>query len=468
MDIPMDPVSLRRSRIGLCIGLMLCFSALWKGDNGYLDLREYMEITEQLWLHGTMRLPETVLNQPRYHRYSPGLPVLAGPLLWAGVGIEKLSHGRISHRTIAALTVPLLGILGCLLLFEILCLLNMPASSSMWAVLLVALASPLLEYIRQFFTEVAVFFCLALAIWAYLKSSAIHATNIDIAGKLSFKKYAWRILAGAGLAGVTACHYPELPLSVTLWFVWSVQDFRAYKVRRNSGWQLLLAHSCIPILAGIAILVINTIQNGHPFRTGYYLYYEGRGVSTFSLSTLPRNLYCLGAWLLRVPWWIPAMIGLWRLRKISPVVGFACLIALVAQTGFWLFFTDLFKHWTRYFTPLVALGGLGLGIFGAWLVEKKPQYGLKVGLLLGLLWNAGYLLSDTVYLPFQHSLVWKPFFGVWYLPFGEGLFGWPIGVWQIGLFLLMAGGGAGCFFWMFRKPASSKQNIISQNSDSEV
>jgi hypothetical protein len=384
-----------RIRRLLFAGLLLLFLSVWKGDGGYVDLGEYLDDAERLWLKGDMRLPsdpqdvedlkelraigeisdqelDELIREaeaPRYNRYAIGLPLLSGPLIGLGAGLEKITGGLISPRGTAALTVPLLSVLACVLLYDIGLLFGIPASAALWAAIVYALGSPLLAYSRLFFTESALVFCILLAVWAHLKSKQASALQ-EIPG--------WHLLTGIALALLTACHYGSVfisaALGITMGLAALFKKDRPWRDRTLAVAALLAA----PLLTAAGILLLNRARYGSPFKTGGYDYDVEHQISFFYFS---YNLRYLVMWLLRNPW-LPAafFFGLNIFRR-DRFLGAGIFLAAALQSIFWLCYQFLGYFPYRYPQSITALCAVGLLFLAAALPRPWMRGGLAAVLI---------------------------------------------------------------------------------------
>jgi hypothetical protein len=407
------PASKLRAGLLLFCGTFALFLAVWKGDGGYVDLVEYLDDAERLWLHFDLRLPADPMilddikvlrelgqatdaeleemridaEKPRYNRYALGLPVLAGPLVWLGAVLEKISGGVIGPRGMAALTIPLLGATACLLLYEIGLLLNIPAPAALWSAIVFALGSPLLVYTRLFFTETALVFCILLSIWAFLKSH----TAFDRRAVL------WYLLAGAALAMLTFCHYGNVWISASLGLAYtvamSINRDRAISARVFS----IMALAAFPIVTACGILLLNHSRYGSPFATGGYDYDVEYQLKPMYFV---YNLRYLAMWLMRVPWLLPAMFFGAKLFKQHRLLGAGIFLAATIQTLFWLHYQFLGFFPYRYPQSITALYAVGLLFLAATIFRFGPWLRCSLAAILIAL-NIFFMLSgDTKLLAF--------------------------------------------------------------------
>ncbi|MBA3939328.1 MAG: hypothetical protein H0X38_17905, partial [Planctomycetes bacterium] len=98
-----------RSDVMLFAGTLLVLLAWFVGPFGVYDLYEYAQDAEALWLGGRwdMRLEHLGPRGEVYSRFSIGLPILSGPFVLLGAGLERLSGGAFPQRWLMALMSPL-------------------------------------------------------------------------------------------------------------------------------------------------------------------------------------------------------------------------------------------------------------------------------------------------------------------------------------------------------------------------
>lgn len=411
----------------LFLGLLLIYLAFWKGEGGYRDLGEYLDIAEGLWLRGDTSIP----GQPgTYYRFAPGLPFLSGPLVFLGAALQNIAPA-LSPRTLGALTVPLLGALACALLYGIARALKCSARVSFWACLLLGLGSPLLTYSKLYYAETAVLFCLALALYAWLRVKA------------AARAWPWTLLAGAGLAGAVACKYEHLLLAAPLAAGMAFALLKSEPQPGNRKGSAFAAFATVPLLAGAALLWMNHAHFGHPLRTGY----EDVTERNIAPSHAPGNLMYLGQWLLRVPWLLPAMVFLPHILKGRRALLWGLALGLLALEGLWLSFTSLSIFPIKYTLPMLAPLAVGLCGLGNVLEERWPRRGLAYAGLALVLWNLGFFLagddgSAAFTLGPEHGLQSY----VWYSAPGGGAYGSPAGAAQLAVLALLLLAGAACLW----------------------
>ncbi|MCK6474240.1 MAG: phospholipid carrier-dependent glycosyltransferase [Planctomycetes bacterium] len=399
--------------------------AFWKGEGGYRDLREYLDIAEGLWLRGDTSIP----GQPgTYYRFAPGLPILSGPLVLLGAALHEIVPS-ITPRALGALTVPLLGALSCALLYGIARMLKCSARAGLWASVLLGLGSPLLTYAKLYYAETAVLFCLALALYAWLRAEA------------SVRAWPWTLLAGASLASAVACKYEHLLLVAPLAAGMAIALLKSEDRPGHTKGTAFVAFATVPMLAAAALLWMNYAHFGHPLRTGY----EDVAERNLSPSHAPGNLLYLGQWLMRVPWLLPAFFLLPRALKGRRALWWGLALGLLAMEGLWLSFASLSIFPIKYTLPMLAPLAVGLCGLGNLLEARGPRRGLVYTGLAIVLWNLGFFLtgddgSAAFTLDAAHGLQSY----VWYsAPDGDD-YGSPAGAEQLAILaVLLAAGSAG-------------------------
>ena len=418
----------KRVQLGLFCGLLLIFLAVWKGDGGYVDLMQYLDNTESLWLKGELSIP----GRPgQYYIHPLGISVLSGPFVVAGAAVEKLSGGAVGRRSIAALSIPVFAALACVLLYRIGRELRLSPLVSLWGALMLALGSPVLNYTRFYFAEAGIALSVCTAGWAFLR--ARRAEGRAAVG--------WTLLAGAGLAGATACHFNNVFVSG---FLWLGMTAAILTDRSKPRAALVAALTVIPVLAGGLLLYLNARRFGTPFSTGYEPLLQAESVHAMSFRNLPINIGFLGRWLLRVPWVIPAFAVLVLSRPREKYWAAGLALAVVAHLLFLQTFAGMHVFPIRYQqTPVIVLS-VGLLLLGAGLWRRWRERGLFYSGLLLLLWNAAH------YIRFDYGVqtIWisqvdqRVNCYLWYMsPSKQTYYGSPMGVlqWAVLAALLASG-----------------------------
>lgn len=423
----------RRLQLRLFCGILLIFLAVWKGDGGYLDLRQYLDNAEGMWLKGDLSIP----GEPGHYYIHPlGIAFLSGPFVIAGAVVEKVSGGAISERSIAALSIPVFSALACLLLYKIGRELQLSPLVSAWGAIMLGIATPLLSFSRLYFAEGGIAFSVCLSNWAFLR-----ARRTD--EKASAK---WALLAGAGLAGITACHFNNLFVSCWLWLGMAATFAFNRALDRKLRTKQIIALSVVPALAGAALLYMNARRFGSPLATGYAsLLAESQ--HPISLLNVPINLQYLLAWLIRVPWTLPALLLLTKLWSVERGWALGLGLAAITHVFFFQMYYNLQVFPIRYAETAVILLSTGLLLLGNELWRRWNSRGLVYGALLMLIWNAGHFIRSTD-TPSSQAFWVSPHGGgvnafVWYMsPQVSGtVFGSPMGPLQWAVLLALLGAG---------------------------
>ncbi|MEI6231850.1 MAG: phospholipid carrier-dependent glycosyltransferase [Planctomycetota bacterium] len=392
-------------RVRIFFGLLLMFLAFWKGNGGYLDLREYLDDAERMWIKADLRLPGEPGAPPQYNRYSLGLPFLSGPFVWLGEIVERVTSGAISRRAVSALIVPVLSALAGVLLFDIVSMLNFSRRIAYCSSLVFCLGSTHLTYARFFYADAGIVFGVMLAFWSFLKGSQ----------HLSEPK--WLVLSGAGLAIAGACHYPHAPLVACVWFV-LVGDIMFNAAPLSLRFRNAIMFGSAPALAALALVLVNVSRYHSLVPTGYH--------NDVSANISPRyivgNLHHVAAMFARTLWFLPALVfgcvRLWRTSRLNRFIAAAMLAGVCAQMLFWLCFYQLNMFPIRYLYPMSALAALGLPFVLTALDTHFPGRGVVYFMIVALVSNALQFVGDTIFQPLfsapegKGSGVW---FYTWYM-----------------------------------------------------
>lgn len=480
----------RRLRVCLAAALLLLFLAVWKGDphRGTLDMAEYFWNSEALWLRGDMSFVDEQGRGPLYHRYPVGLAVLSGPFVLAGHVLDAWTHGLIKQRAVIALVIPLLTVGSVLLIYSLGRALECSARVSLWAALLFALGSPVLTFVRIYYCDMAVV-CFALfAVWSALGMIREPA-----------RACAWAALTGAGLAGMTSCHYAASVMSIALGVSFAAAVLRlrqkaesarapvagASRACTGPGETPLLRHGrdapataavlaalcAAPVAVAAALMVLNYSRYGHVFATGYDIHYPGGSLLT--TKVLDKNASTLAMFCWRTPW---IALGLWGLllgaRRAADKAFFAgALFALAGQAAFWLFFRDTWLFPVRYLLPLLSLLAVGLLLAGQGISCRWPRRGLFYVGLVCVCWNLFYFLRGEDPWP---SFFIDPRHGpevrchVWYMsplaPDQALHWGTPMGWPQTAILVALLTAGAALLTLAYRAARSLDGLAVAPNS----
>jgi hypothetical protein len=448
----------RSVAVWLFAGLLLCYLAVWKGDGGYQDLREYLDNAERMWLRGDLSEPPAPGEAPdapkRYNRFSLGLPFLSGPFVYAGALLERVSSGAIGTRAVAAFAVPVYGALACVVLLALGASAGLSARTSLWAAIVFGLGSPFLSYARLYYAEVGLAFCLFLGLWAHVRGRQ----TAERAG------IGWALLSGAGLSGAFACHYTSVILVACVWLGLATTLLLEKNLPVAKRLAQLAAFSAGPFMVGVSLLCINYAHYGSPFHTGYDPYHGPESDKLFLLRNIPGHLPLWFEWIARVPWALPAL-AIWISRPSNAAdsggltkhaLRAGVLAAFCLQLIFWLEFYHFHTFWLRYLSPLAALAAPGLLFVGETLARRWSARGLAYAAVLLLAWNLfGFVRGDDGSLSFFIAPDGKLYAYVWYMqPFETGKaegFGTPAGHMQAAIFVIFAGAGIAALVLAIRR-----------------
>ena len=368
---------LRVIRLGLFCGSLLVMLSIWAGPHGYYDLRQLLNDTEGLWLHGDLSHPGQP-GEPRRSNFWPiGLPLLSGPLVYVGTALEFVSFGLIGRRWIIALIIPLLAAGAVVLLFEIGRLLKVGPRAAFWSAALMLVGSQALSFTRLYYYETAVLFCCLLAVWAFL-----HAERAN-----DKRRPYWLLAAGGGLAGVTLCQYGNVWTSACLMaFLGGALLVRApappaVRLRRLGMLALL------PLVGAAGLLGLNYARHGHLFAFEMTRAAQDHFLFSFTLTAVAWQIGYLKSWLLWTPWLAAGIVSWYLLYARHRALALGVVAAFVTQTGFWLSFGWFADYYLRYMNPLVGLCALGLLAGCAFVQERLNWRWLEYGGLALVLYN---------------------------------------------------------------------------------
>lgn len=455
---PDSKVQPRRGRWLIFCGALLIFLAFYKGDGGYHDLVYYLDDAEGLWLRGDMARPGeteevdlpdgTTAERPVYSQYSLGLAFVSGPFVLLSHGVERLTGGAVSARKLAVLIIPIFGALAALLLYEIGCELDISPRARLWAVIIFIAGTPILTFVRLFYTETAIVFFVLLAIWAFLKTQTAPGDRTRTPSPT--RQILWSLLGGAGLALAGACHYAEGPLVATLWLGMTGTLLFGEKVytppfRPTFGGRVLnvVALSGAPLLAVATILFVNYLRRGHALDTGY-----ASDVGEIHLSNVFDHNWRYFFWaketkiklglFARDLWIAPGIILLWlgTLHSRSRWLRRALIVGALLQTVFWMCYAMLGFSPVRYLMPAVGALSVALLALGHWIDRWMKTPGLVAAGLVLIAWNLFWFFSgddrnlSLLRSPDTHEFLMY----TWYMqPFTNGLtdgYGTPPGLMQ--------------------------------------
>ncbi len=359
-----------RSDVLLFAGTLLVLLAWFVGPFGVYDLYEYAQDAESLWLDGRwdMRLEHLGPRGEVYSRFSIGLPILSGPFVLLGAGLEWLSGGAFHHRWLMALMSPLATAGAAVALAGIARALRLPRSAGTWGGLVLVLSGSGLYYSRLFYVEPVVGLLALLGLWAVALALADGRTPLRLA-----------LLAGFAFGMAAMCHNANAPGMGVLsagaaWVLWRGS---------RAGWRaagLLLGAAALP-MAGV--LAMNWHRFGGPLVSGYTYYDDG--CNALTLASLPHNLRGLAIVVLGVPW-LPCAIAALVACGRTPTcawrrVALAVLAALAAQECLWLAFKCTWWSPLRYHVAFIMLAGVGLPPLAVTIARRWPQRGLTYATL---------------------------------------------------------------------------------------
>jgi|GEM_PF-2490344 4-amino-4-deoxy-L-arabinose transferase-like glycosyltransferase len=362
----------------LFIGLLMVYAAFWVGPLGVLDLYEYAENAEHLWLDLRWDMHRTPPDSP-YSRFSIGLPILSGPFVYAGELVQWLSGGAVGRRWVMATISPLAMAAACLLLERIALMLGHAPSMARWSAIILGVSGAALFYTRFFFVEPVVGLFALGSIAALLQAEAGRS------------RPAWLFACGVSAGLALMCHYADLFLVAGLGLVYAYAT-----MRRSSGsqrWRDLMQLAAGPIAIGALIMGMNWHNFGNPLRTGYSNFEEN--AQFFGFMRLWRNLKALGLITAGAPWLVACLILAWRGRAVPGPwkwCASALLLAVALQQLFWLTFK--YYSWSplRYEMPLLMVAAVGLPALACAVSQRWPRRGMVyVTLVLMLAGVASFL-----------------------------------------------------------------------------
>lgn len=420
---PDNPARRQRLRRSLLFAIALLYAAVYKGPGGYVDQFEYMEMAEQVWLHGTWAAPDDSISKPRtasagaaappapaaalsatdntpparFHRYPVGLALIAAPFVYLGTLVNALTGGFIAGRAVLCLLIPVLALVGAALWFEIAadprCGIGARLPVAAATTLLFALGSTLWNHQRLFYAEVAVTTALLAALYAWLR--ATHST-----GENEAPRSRWLAGAGAALTAAAACHYAAAPICAGLGCVW----LYALATRGHRRLQHLAALLILPAAGSGLLLTLNTLRFGAPLAFGYAGYV---GAGDWHTANMALNLKYLAFFLVRTAW-APMAIGaaawIWLIHRpdatpppaaapaARQALWPAVTLAFGLQTLFWLGFHYYGMYPLRYGLPMIALAAPGLTRLLAGLHRHGPPRAVAIFTAVGLLWSLAFFL----------------------------------------------------------------------------
>ena len=371
-----------RALLLLAGGLLAIHAAFWVGPFGVLDLYDYASNGEHLWLEGRWDMHSEAAGEPRFSRFSIGLPIISAPFVYAGQFLEWLSGGVIARRWAVATIPPLALVAGCLLLERIALLLGRTPSAARWAAIILGVSGGALYYTRCYYVEPVVGAWALFALYAFLRARA------------SAGRRRWLALCGLGAGLGLMCHYANLALFAGLGLACALSCWLQAAPTRRLGD--LAALAAVPVVVVLAVMGMNWHCYGGPLRVGYVTYVD---TATVMIPLrLDRNLLGLGKLLLGAPWLALGTLALWHARR-APAPWRQCalgvLLAIALQQLFWLSFSEYYRSPLRYELPLLMLSAVALPALAESLQARAPQRGLPYATLVLVALGVASFLSGN-------------------------------------------------------------------------
>jgi len=415
--------------ISICLfgGVLLIFLAFFSGDGGYMDVREYLDDAQRLWLKWDLRLSKV---PPVYSRYALGLPFVSGPFVWAGQLLSLATGGAVHARGVTALVVPVLGAGAAAAFFFWSISQGSSARVACWAAMLLAFSTPLFTYTQHFHTEVLVLCCVLMAVWSFAQARRTG-------------KGAWLLAAGLALGLMPMSHYSSAPTAGAF----GVSMIAIVLMERGTWserWKHVGLLAVGPMIAAMALLGTNYVRYGMFFTTGYHIYFAPTAGQFMRVEYIPQNLKVLAGWLLRTPWLAPAMAMTGSMYWRDRTAWLPIALAVAVQTFFWLCYRDLYLMTNRYLLPMTGLWALGLPLLGQRLERRFSTRGLVYSLVPFLMIGfAGFMRDDGIRAFYTDPVSGGMRCFAWYMQpqTHPTQFGTPCGPVQwLVLFALLAGG----------------------------
>ena len=314
----------RRMQLLMTAGLLLVMLAWWCGPQSYGDLREYAQMCDNLWLHGTFANLDG-----QQSRLCWGFPCLMLPFRALGALLETcIGRNDLAHW-VTALAAPVACLVVAALIARHARRVGLRPADAVLAALLTVLAAGALSCSRMF--------CLEPVVGALLISAVVLAEETRGIGKAA--------AAGVCLGAAFACHYANgaciAVLAVGL----------AWRILQRLGNVMPALALALTALAWVGLTALsNEARYGQMFTSGY----NRSETVAMTAHELAVNIPILGIVFLMVPWF-PAVLA-WVLAR-GAALPRLLATAIVLQIFCWLW-TWQFTHFPlRYLTPMIILGG---------------------------------------------------------------------------------------------------------------
>jgi 4-amino-4-deoxy-L-arabinose transferase-like glycosyltransferase len=303
--------------------------------------------------------------------------------------LQKVSGGVIKRRQFAALQIPIFCALACVLLYKIGRELQFTPVVSLWGALMLALATPYLTFTRLYYGEAGIAFSVLLAIWAFLRAQ-------NAQGRAAM---GWALLAGAGLAGTTACHFNNTFVSMFLWVAMAATFLTRPATDSGMRLKLIAALTMIPVLSAAGLFYMNWSRWGSPLATGYNYYMDRESDHPISLLNIPINAPNLARWVLRAPWVLAAFVFLFKLLPRQRNLSLGLLLGVAAHVLFLAMFVGYYRFHVRYMETAVVLLSVGLMLIGDTMWKRWQARGLFYFGIVLLFWNMAFFIRYDSYQP---------------------------------------------------------------------
>ncbi len=393
----------------LLINHDLRFEDEWKSGNPSFVMNRVDE-------SGHLRADQYTRTGYVANHFSVGPSILWSPFLvavhWVVLGLNHfgahiVANGYSRPYVIAmALATALYGFLGLWLSFD----LARKYFEERWALLATlgiwfASSLPVYMYFNPSWSHAHSAFAVALFLWYW------HRTR----GARTSKQWLTLGLMSGLMLDV---YYPNA-LFLLVPFAEALQDYRRALLDRKSGAavrQLLLQHAAYAvavIFAFLPTLITRWIVYGHPLQFGVYSTMHWHWTLPMLLQVLFSSDHGLLVW---TPILIPAIAGLWFLRRQDPDIAWKLSLAALAfylVIAFYPNWDGLSSFGNRFFVSLTPLFVLGLAAslqrFGALFARSRTAVsaaGLIIGLLM--LWNGGFIFQwGTHLIPARGPISWQ-------------------------------------------------------------